>query len=69
MKLVIEDRAGRGADGAIGLTSREVVGVEAVAAETRRLAKILNRPVLEVREDLVCGLTLRTVGAYYTLVD
>lgn len=68
MKLVIESRAGRGT-GAVGLGSREVVGAEAVAAETRQLAKILGWPVEQVRENLVCGVTLQTASAFYTLVD
>jgi hypothetical protein len=62
MTLVIQDRAGREPD-------RKITDTAEIATETRRLAERLGRDVSTVREDLVCGNTLRTVGAEYTLTD
>lgn len=62
MTLIIQDRAGKEPD-------RKLSDVTDIAKETTRLAELLGRSVQSVREDLVCGITLRTVGAEYTLTD
>lgn len=61
MTLVIQDRGGREPD-------RRLTTKEDIASETRRLAGLLGRSAESVREDLVCGNTLRTIGYYYTLL-
>jgi hypothetical protein len=62
MTLLIQDRAGREPD-------RKITDTSEIGAEIRRLSSLLNRDTVEIQEDLVCGNTLQTVGAYYTLVD
>ena len=60
MTLIVHDRA----DGKVW---KKLTDAVEIAAETRRLAELLERQVEDVRDDLVCGLTLATVGAAYTL--